>query len=442
MSEKLKLEYFAKRRVKLLSQIEDNSIVIIPGNTELIRNGDAHYSFRQNSNFFYLTGFLEPDSLIVLIKEKEHSKFILFVRARDPASEQWDGLRAGVEGAKSLFGADLSYDIDSLDHKIIELIRNKTRIYYDLGSNIEYDCKITSWLNTVKTMQRKGVTAIDAVVSINNILSEMRLIKDEYEQYLMQKAAQISAAAHIRAMQAASKSKYEYELEADYLHECVKHGARNQAYNPIIGSGSNTCILHYNDNDQILDKEGLVLIDAGAEYFNYAADITRTFPANGKFTDEQKAIYQLVLKSQLAAIEQIKPGNTWNQAQEVILEIITSGLVELGIIKANGKSVAQLVKEEVYKPFYMHNSGHWLGIDVHDAGNYKIDGKWRVLKPGMVLTVEPGIYIKDDLPGVESKWKNIGVRIEDDILVTEHGHEVLTKDVPKQIHEIETLMLG
>lgn len=440
MSQALKLEYFAKRRTALLKQVKENSVVIIPGNSEVQRNGDAHYQFRQDSNFFYLTGFNEPDSLAVLLNQNGASKYILFVRPKDPAKEQWDGQRAGVDGAKSIYSADEAYDIAQLDEVIIGYLKDKNKIYYDLGCNEQYDHMVISWLNTVKAMQRKGVSAPDEIVNIDNILSEMRLIKDEYEQELMLKASQISAAAHTRAMQIAKSSDYEYELEAELVHECIKHGARVQAYNPIVGAGYNTCILHYGENNKPLDKHGLVLIDAGAEYHNYAADITRTFPANGKFTDEQKTIYELVLRAQLSAIEEIKPGKTWDRAQAVILEVITTGLVELGLIKSSNKSIEELIKDEAYKPFYMHNSGHWLGIDVHDVGSYKINNQWRELKPGMVLTVEPGIYIMAGLDGVDEKWWNIGVRIEDDILVTEHGHKVLTKDVPKQIHEIEELM--
>ncbi len=437
------LEFFAARRAKLLKQLEKNSVVIIPGNIEILRNGDGHYSFRQDSNFFYLTGFVEPNSLALLINENDgSSKYILFVRSKDPAKEQWDGLRAGLQGAKEQFQADESHDIADLEVKVVDYMKNKTKIYYDLGCNDRYDNLVISWLNQVKGMQRKGIFAPDEIVNVDNILAEMRLIKDEFEQTQMQKACTIAAAAHVKAMSATLHSNYEYQLEAELIYECVKHGARHQAYNPIVGSGSNACILHYNDNDKKIDKAGLVLIDAGAEYNHYASDITRTFPASGKFTFEQKAIYEIVLKAQLAAIEQVKPGIKWDVMQKVILEIITAGLVDLDILQLNNKSITELIKEEAYKPFYMHNSGHWLGLDVHDVGRYKVDNKWRELKSGMVLTIEPGIYIKAGMKNVDKKWWNIGVRIEDDVLVTEHGHEVLTKDVPKQIHEIENLIFS
>ena len=442
MSEQLQLSYFAKRRAKLLNSVEPNSAIIIPSANEFIRNGDAHYPFRQNSSFYYLTGFNEPNSLAILLANKDKHEYILFVRPSDKNKEQWDGIRAGIDGARNTYGADRSYNINDLDANIVELLKNRSKIYYDVGSNAEYDESVISWLNSIKLMQRQGISSSDAIVNLHNIISEMRLIKDEYEQQLMLKASQISAAAHVKAMQSVQASKYEYELEAAFIYECVKHGARSQAYNPIVGSGANSCILHYNNNDQIIDKNGLVLIDAGAEYLGYASDITRTFPASGTFTIEQKAIYELVLQAQLAAIDVIKPRHTWDQAQTVIIKIITTGLVELGIIKSEGRTIDQLIQEQAYRPFYMHNSGHWLGLDVHDVGNYKKNNQWRPLEAGMVLTVEPGIYIQADMDDVDPKWWNIGVRIEDDVLVTDIGHKVLTKDVPKQIHEIETLIKG
>lgn len=442
MFTKTEMEYFAERRDNLVSSIEDNSIIIVPSNTEVLRNGDANYRFRQESNFYYLTGFCEPDSLALIIKENNNSKFILFVRPRDPEKEQWDGIRAGLDGACSEYCAYESYDIQQIDEKIPEYLQNKSKVYYDLGCNDNYDQKVITWLNQVKNMQRKGISAPEEVSNLGSILAEMRLKKDELEIFYMQKASKIAAASHIKAMQAVTKSEYEYELEAELMYECAKHGALSQAYTPIVGSGGNTCILHYGENNQKLDQNGLVLIDAGAEFNHYAADITRTFPVSGKFSEEQKKIYELVLRAQLAAIDEVRPGNTWDRMQATILEVLVAGLVELGILKPNGASVSELIESESYKPFYMHNSGHWLGLDVHDVGSYKVDGKWRELEPGMALTIEPGIYIKAGLKGVDPKWWNIGVRIEDDILVTKSGHEVLTKDVPKQIHDIELLIAG
>lgn len=434
---------YAKRRSRLLEQLEPNSIVIIPSNDEIVRTGDGHFSFRQNSNFYYLTGFNEPNSLAILTLDRNKiAQFFLFVRPNNPEKEQWDGLRSGLNGAKNIYQADESFDINQRDEQMVELLKNKSKIYYSLGNNELYDKLFLKWLKAVRSMQRAGVTVPEQIVDLDSVLFDLRVLKDKHEQDAMRKAAVISAAGHVKAMQSAKNCRYEYELEAEFRYECIKHGARELAYNSIIGSGANTCILHYSTNNQPIDKNGLVLIDAGAEYDNYAADITRTFPANGKFTHEQKEIYELVLAAQLAAIQEVKPGNSWDRPQEVILEIMTAGLVKLGLIKENGKTIKELISEEAYKPFYMHKSGHFLGLDVHDVGKYKINGQWCIFQPGMVLTIEPGIYIMANLPGVDKKWWNIGIRIEDDILVTEHGHEVLTHGVPKQIADIEKLMAG
>jgi Xaa-Pro aminopeptidase len=434
-------KYFSERREKLFKTMAPNSIAIVPSNQEIIRTGDGHYSFRQDSNFYYLTKFPEPDSLAVFITGQNNAdnKFLLFVRPNNPEKEQWNGIMAGLAGAKSVYKANETHDITNRDNIILELLQNKDKIYYSLGCNDLYDSLVIEWLKKIRAMQRKGVNVPSAIVDLNNILFEQRVIKDQYEIDLMRKVAKISAAGHIKAMQCVKHCNYEYEIEAAFLNECIKQGVRATAYTSIVGSGKNSCILHYNTNDQLIDKSGLVLIDAGGEYENYAADITRTFPANGKFTAEQEAIYQLVLKSQLAAIELVKPGNSWDCCQEVILKILTSGLVELGLIKANGKTIDELIAAGAYLPFYMHKSGHFLGLDVHDVGKYKINDQWVKFKSGMVLTIEPGIYIMANLPGVDKKWWNIGVRIEDDVLITDHGHEVLTSNVPKQIVEIEAL---
>lgn len=435
---------FATRRQRLLEKIESNSIIILPSNNEVIRNGDTTHAFRQSSNFYYLTGFNEPNSLALLVLDQDkQSQFILFVRPKDPEKEQWDGRMAGLEGAKVIYQAHASYDIHTVNDVIMDYVKEKTKIYYSFGLHKNYDESVISWLNKLKSMQRRGVKVPCEIVNLDNILAEMRLIKDEYEQEMMRKAADITAAGHIRAMQsiALHDYQYEYQLEAELRHEFCKHGACQLAYNSIIGSGFNSCILHYNDNNNKFHANDLVLIDAGAEYNNYAADVTRTFPAGGKFTTEQRSIYELVLKAQLAAIAEIKPGNLWYRPQEVILEIITNGLLELGIINNSKKfSTGELIRQGAYRPFYMHNSGHWLGLDVHDVGQYKIDGKWREFEPGMALTVEPGIYIMENMPNVDKKWWNIGVRIEDDIIVTENGCEVLTQAAPKEVADIEKLM--
>ncbi len=433
-------KFYAERRKRLFNRVSKNSVVLIPSNDEIIRTGDGHYSFRQDSNFYYLTGFDEPNSLAVLLKTDNDTQFILFVRPSDPEKEQWDGSMAGFAGAKDIYQADLVYDINNLQVIMSELLQGKDKVYYNLGANQRYDGLLITWLQKLRMMHRKGIDGPHEIVNLDDLLFDLRSIKDELEKDIMRKAAQVSAAAHCRAMKKAKYCTWEYELEAEFRYECIRNGLREVAYTSIVGSGANTCTLHYNSNNQKIDKNGLVLIDAGGEYEYYAADITRTFPANGKFTEEQKQIYNLVLQAQLAAIEQVKPGNSWDKAQEVILEIITQGLVDLGLIKSNGLTLKYLILAEAYKPFYMHKSGHFLGLDVHDVGKYKIKNEWCLLQPGMVLTIEPGIYIKANMPGVDPKWWNIGVRIEDDVLVTEDGHEILTCDVPKQVAEIERLM--
>lgn len=438
--DKENIKYFTQRRRNLFNKIQTNSIVIIPSNQETIRTGDGHYSFRQHSNFHYLTGFNEPNSLAVLLKDSNTIQYILFVRPNDPVKEQWEGKMAGFTGAKEFYGADMVYDINNLDIVLIELLQNREKLYYNFGSNDLYDNRVIGWLKKVRSMHRMGVAAPREIADLDHVLFDLRVIKDEYEQSIMRKAAKISAAAHVRAMRNAKHCTWEHELEAEFRYECIKQGLREVAYNCIVGSGANSCILHYNENNNKIDKNGLVLIDAGGEHEYYAADITRTFPANGKFSDEQKAIYNLVLEAQLAAIAEVKPGNSWDRPQEVILEIITQGLVDLGLIKSNGLTTKYLILAEAYKPFYMHKSGHFLGLDVHDVGKYKIQDQWCTFQPGMVLTVEPGIYIMANMPDVDPKWWDIGVRIEDDILVTTSGHEILSDGVPKQIVEIERLM--
>lgn len=424
--EKLRMEYFSNRRSKLVEQLEENSIVIIPSNSEMYRNGDNDFNFRQDSNFYYLSGFDEPSSVLVIIKNNYDSKFVLFVRPSNTNEEQWQGKRAGLEGAKYQYLADESYDIKDLDTVIVKLIQGKSIIYYDYNIHSGYNARLNKWLNEVGHPLK--------LASVANILTPMRLIKDEYEKYLITRASNISASAHNRIFRSAKHATHEYELEADFVYETTRYGAK-LSYLPIIGSGVNSCILHYNSNDNAIDKNGLILVDAGAEYINYAADVTRTLPASGRFSPEQRAIYKIVLKAQLAAIEKAVPGGTLRDLNTIATRIITQGLVDLGIIQSYGKSIDELVAQGAYVPFYMHGVGHWVGLDVHDVGTND-----QVFKPGMVITVEPGIYIKDDLIGIDPKWLNIGVRIEDTVLITEDGNDVLSKDAPKSIEDIELLM--
>lgn len=433
----IKMTEYAKRRKELIKKVDSNDIIILSAGKEIIRNGDAVYSFRQNSDFYYLTGFEESDSVLVLIPNRQEGEFILFNRSRDPDREIWEGPRAGQEGACRDFLANASFPIEQLTTMLPELLVGKEKIHYPLGRNKEFDKTIMRAVNQIREKVRGGLQSPVAFIDITPTLHEMRLFKSQSEIALIKKAVAISQKAHIRAMQTCTPDMYEYQLEAELMYEFLRDGARFTAYTSIVGAGENTCILHYISNNQKIKDGDLVLIDAGAEYQNYASDITRTFPANGHFTAEQKAIYELVLAAQLAAIKSVKPGASWLAAQTVIVKIITQGLIDLGILKGN---LDNLIEKQAYFPFYMHRSGHWLGLDVHDVGRYRINDKWRPLKPGMVLTVEPGIYISDKIPGVHKRWHNIGVRIEDDILVTGNSHEVLSNDIPKTIQEIESIM--
>lgn len=433
----LKMTEYAKRRKELMQTVGPTGIVILPSAPENLRNGDALYPFRQDSDFYYLTGFEEPEAVVVLAPKRKQGEYILFNRARDFDREMWDGPRAGQEGACKHFLTDQAFPISELGLMLPDLLAGRESIHYPLGIHGDFDKTLMHSVNKMRAKIRGGLQSPIAFVDITPSLHEMRLFKSAAEIALMQKAADISTKAHIKAIQACKPGMYEYELEAKLMHEFLRHGARSPAYSSIVGAGRNTCVLHYiNNNHQIADGD-LVLIDAGAEYQNYASDITRTFPANGRFSAEQRAVYDIVLAAQLAAIKSIKPGAAWTVAQTIIVKIITQGLVDLGILKGN---VESLIEKQAYFPFYMHRSGHWLGLDVHDVGRYRVESKWRALEPGMMLTVEPGIYISADIPGVHKRWHNIGVRIEDDILVTAKGHDVLSRDLPKTAADIEAMM--
>ncbi|MCX4027150.1 Xaa-Pro aminopeptidase [Endozoicomonas sp. SM1973] len=428
---------YKQRRSNLMAEMDDNSIAIIPSAPIQIRNRDVDYPYRQDSDFYYLSGFPEPEAVLVLIPGRSHGEAILFCREKDPEKELWEGLRAGQEGACEKYGFDDAFPVSDIDEILPGLIEGKSRVYYEIGTNEIFDRRMMSWINSIKAKTKQGAVPPGEFVALDHILHEMRIFKSKAEIALMKKAAEISANAHLRAMKACQPGCYEYQLEAELLHEFVYNGCRAVAYNSIVGGGVNACILHYTENNDVLADGDLVLIDAGCELDHYASDITRTFPVNGKFSKEQRAIYELVLKAQLAAIEAVQPGNHFNQPNDVTVQVITEGLVELGLLSGD---VEQLIKEEKYKPFYMHKAGHWLGMDVHDVGEYKIDGEWRKLEPGMVLTIEPGIYIAPDNEDVEKRWRGIGVRIEDDLVVTESSHIVLSADVPKEVAAIEALM--
>ena len=428
---------YARRRKALMAEMEPNSIAILPAAPMYIRNRDVEHIYRQDSDFQYLSGFPEPEAVIALIPGREHGEYVLFCRERDPARELWDGLRAGQDGAISEYGADDAFPIGDIDDILPGLIEGRSRVYYAIGSNQEFDHRLMEWINTIRSKARQGAQPPNEFVALDHLLHDLRLYKSANEVKVMKHAAEISARAHIRAMQASRAGLHEYHLEAELDYEFRKGGSKMPAYGSIVAAGKNACILHYRENDAVLRDGDLVLIDAGCEIDCYASDITRTFPVNGRFSPEQKAIYELVLKANEEAFNHIAPGKHWNEAHEATVRIITAGLVELGLLQGE---VDELIAAEAYKPFYMHRAGHWLGMDVHDVGDYKVGGEWRVLEPGMAMTVEPGIYIAADNQDVGKKWRGIGVRIEDDVVVTRNGCEILTRGVPKAVVEIEALM--
>lgn len=428
---------FARRRRELMDNMEDNSIVILPAAPERRRNRDIDHAYRQDSDFWYLSGFPEPEAVMALIPGREHGEFVMFCRERDREMETWHGYRSGPEGAVKDFGADDAFPITDIDEILPGLIEGRDRVYYDMGRDPEFDRQVMSWVNTIRAKVRSGAHPPGEFLALNHFLHDQRLFKSALEMKVMRRAGEIAAAAHVRAIQVVEPGMYEYQLEAEYLHEFMRQGARSPAYPSIVGGGRNGCILHYVNNDQKLKDGDLVLVDAGAEYHCYASDITRTFPVNGKFSAEQQAVYEIVLASQLAAIEQVRPGKHWNDPHEAAVQVLTQGMRDLGLLKGE---VKELIETEAYRRFYMHRTGHWLGLDVHDVGDYKVHDEWRVLEPGMVMTVEPGIYIAPDDTSVASKWRGIGIRIEDDVAVTRKGHEIFTDGVPKSVTDIEKLM--
>jgi len=429
-------EEFARRRRQLMRLMGRDAIAIVPAAPIRHRNGDVEYPYRQDSDFFYLTGFPEPEAVAVLVPGREQAEYVLFVRERDPARETWDGKRAGPEGATRDYGADDAFPITDIDEILPGLMENRTAVYYAMGVHPEFDQRVVGWVNQLRAQARHGRHPPHEFVALDHILHDMRLYKSRAELALMREAARIAAQAHIRAMRFCRPGVHEYEVMAELVHEFRRHNA-DPAYHPIVGGGANACILHYRENDQVLRDGDLLLIDAGCEYQCYASDITRTFPVNGRFTPEQRAVYEIVLEANLAAIAKVKPGNHWNEPHDAAVRVITQGLVKLGLLKGR---VSALEREGAYRRFFMHRTGHWLGMDVHDVGDYKVGDEWRVLEPGMVLTIEPGIYIPAHLRGVPRRFRNIGIRIEDDVVVTRDGAEVLPSDVPKDPDEIEALM--
>lgn len=427
---------FAQRRQLLMEMMGPSSMAILSTGPLRTRNGNTDYRYRPDSYFYYLTGFPEPEAIAVLIPEREQGRYILFCRERDPGKELWHGRRAGLEGACDYYGADDAFPITDIDDIIPGLMESCRRLYYPMGHYATFDQQIMDWLNQLRGRIRTGVVPPREMVALDHLLQEMRLYKSPAEIAVMRTAADLTVRAHKRAMQCCRPGMYEYQLAAEIEYEFAKAGCQAPAYPTIVGGGANGCILHYIENSEPLQEGDLVLIDAGAEFDYYAADITRTFPINGRFSPSQKIIYELVLKAQKAALDTLYPGHHWDEPYQAAVQVITEGLRDLGLLV--GK-LEVLLEEEAYKRFYMHRIGHWLGMDVHDPGEYKVDNEWRLLEAGMVMTVEPGIYIPaaDDIP---QEWWNIGVRIEDDVLITEEGHEVLTAELPKSVWEIEELM--
>ena len=413
----------------------ENSVAILPSATLQVRNRDVEYNFRQDSDFRYLSGFNEPESVIVLAPGRREGPFVMFCRERDPQKETWTGRRHGPEGAVEQFGADEAWPIGQLEEKLPAIMAHCESVYYTMGLRPAFDRIVMDSVNSLRTQSRRGARPPHEFVSLEYLLHDMRLYKSREEISLMRKAAKISVQAHKRAMAVCRPGMMEYELEAEFLYAFRRHGA-DWAYPCIVGGGENSCILHYTENNAPLAEKTLVLIDAGAEYEGYAADITRTFPVDGRFTPAQAEIYELVLQAQEAAMKKVKPGNHWNDPHNAAVRVLTRGMVELGLLKGN---VNALIKENAYAKYYMHRTGHWLGMDVHDVGDYKVDDKWRLLEPGMALTVEPGLYIPSGSRGAR-RWWGIGVRIEDDLVVTRQGHDLLTKGLPRTVDEVESAM--
>ena len=421
-----------RARRERVAKAAGSGVAVVPTAPERVRNRDTHFPYRFDSHFYYLTGFAEPEAVLVLLADKS----ILFCRQRSEEREIWDGFRHGPDGARERFGFDEAYPIEALDETMARLLENQAALYYPMGADAEWDARAMRWLNAVRAKARAGVAAPERVLDVRALIDEMRLVKDAHELALMRRAARIAAAAHRRAMQATRPGRHEYEIEAELLYEFRRNGAQFPAYTPIVAGGANACVLHYVFNDAALADGELLLIDAGCELDGYASDITRTFPVNGRFSAAQRDVYALVLEAQRAAIGAVRAGAAWNEPHDAAVRVLAQGMLDLKLLSG---SLDEVLQKETYKRFYMHRTGHWLGLDVHDAGEYKRAGNWRALQPGMTLTVEPGVYIRaaDDVPAALA---NIGIRIEDDVCVTQSGCEVLTAEAPKAIDDIEALM--
>lgn len=430
---------YKERREQLMAKIGSGTAIFRSAPVAVMHN-DVEYAFRQDSDFYYLTGFNEPEAVAVLAPHHEEHRFVLFVQPKEPEKEVWTGYRTGVEAAKEKYGADEAYSITELDEKLPKYLEKADRIYYQLGRDRSFnDTIITHWQQLMATYPKRGTGPI-AIESTNPVLHAMRLVKSAAELEMLRKAVAISVEAHNHAQEFAHPGRYEYEVQAEIEHIFRRHGATGPAYPSIVASGANSCILHYIENDRQMQENDLLLIDAGCSYGYYNADITRTFPVGKTFTPEQKTIYEIVLKAQQDAIAQVQPGNPYNLFHDTAVRVLVEGLMDLGLLAGD---IEEIIKEEKYKPFYMHRTGHWLGLDVHDAGVYKHGENWQLFQPGHLVTVEPGLYIGPDTqpvegqPAIDDRWRGIGVRIEDDVLVTESGHDVLTAGVPKSVAEME-----
>ncbi|MBT0585563.1 Xaa-Pro aminopeptidase [Alteromonas oceanisediminis] len=434
----LSIEFHQQRRDRLIEQLLPNSVCVVPGNRLQSRSRDTEFTFRQNSDFYYLTGFAEPDAWLILSNSEQYggSFSVLACLPKDPEKEVWQGRRVGPDAAIQAFGVDEACSQVEIEWVLADLLNQHDHLYFALGEHGEAETLVFEVLDQLRKAPKQSKKAPHTVQDIRTILHEMRLFKTPEELDVMRTAASISADAHCRAMRAAATARYEYQLEADILHEFAYRGARSAAYSSIVGSGKNACILHYTENRDPLHDDELVLIDAGAEYLGYAADITRTFPIGGRFTQPQATLYQLVLDSQYAALNILKPGATIGQAMLACLRVLVDGLIKLNMLEGD---VEHLIAKKAYQRFFMHGLGHWIGLDVHDVGDYKRNGNDRLLEPNMVLTVEPGLYIPEDAP-VPEMYRGIGIRIEDDIVITPDGHDILTNGVPKTIDAIERLM--
>jgi len=426
---------FARRRRHLMELMGPGGIAVIAAAPERLRSRSKTYDYRQDSDFFYLTGFAEPESVAVLVPGRRQGEFLMFCRERDKQRELWDGVRAGPEGLVAEYAADDAFPMEDIEEILPGLLERSERVYYSMGVFADFDRRLLGWMNQLHSRRQSG-HAPDELVALDHLLHEMRLYKSRREASVMKRSARIAAAGHLRAMSVCKPGMMEYELEAEFRHEFSRHGGEC-SYSPIVAGGANACVLHYIENDSVLNDGDLVLIDAGCELELYASDVTRTFPVNGRFSEAQRALYEIVHAANAAALEQVQPGNHWNDPHDAAVKEITRGLRDIGILKGR---LPSLIKSDAYRPYFMHKTGHWLGMDVHDVGDYKVAEHWRLLEPGMVMTIEPGIYISPSARGVAKRWKGIGIRLEDDVHLTKAGPRVLTEELPSSAEEIEQFM--